>query len=247
MPLILGFSAFPSPSSTGIRTYRVPGTQVTIPVKAEIAPLLVGYAAEYHRTVEPLVRGWCWGWAYRAIRGLSSPSRHSAGIAVDLNAPRHPLGHDPRRSFTPAQIAQIRSLCRKYGLRWGGDYRIRKDGMHAELNVDRATALALVRKLQATPPKRAKPPKRPTTVVPVRPPTVRPPVAGPTIRQGARGAHVVRWQKGLGACGWHVGTDGDFGPATHRATVAFQRKVGLTPDGVVGPRSWAQMLRRVRV
>jgi peptidoglycan hydrolase-like protein with peptidoglycan-binding domain len=38
-----------------------------------------------------------------------------------------------------------------------------------------------------------------------------------------------------------VPVDGDFGPQTERAVKAFQRKHGLTPDGVVGPATWAAL------
>lgn len=38
------------------------------------------------------------------------------------------------------------------------------------------------------------------------------------------------------------GADGDFGPNTESAVKAFQRHVGLDPDGVVGPLTWARLL-----
>jgi peptidoglycan hydrolase-like protein with peptidoglycan-binding domain len=33
--------------------------------------------------------------------------------------------------------------------------------------------------------------------------------------------------------------DGDFGPMTKAAVIAFQKKSNLAPDGVVGLKSWA--------
>jgi len=36
--------------------------------------------------------------------------------------------------------------------------------------------------------------------------------------------------------------DGDFGPASEAAVVAFQKANGLQPDGVVGPMTWAKIL-----
>lgn len=62
----------------------------------------------------------------------------------------------------------------------------------------------------------------------------------PTIRQGSSGEPVVQWQKILG-----VTADGKFGPATHAATVAFQKKNGLPPDGIVGPMTWTAGLIQV--
>ncbi len=236
MPSILGFSAYSSPSRTGIKTYKVPGTDVTIPVRAEVAPLLVGFAKEFHETVEPLVRGWCWGYAYRAIRGAIAPSRHSAGIAIDLNAPRHPLGS--RGTFNARQRAQIRALCRKYGLRWGGDYAGRADEMHFEINESRASSLSRVRRLQAA-----------ASHSHLRTPTPAASKSEPVLKRGAKGEDVMRWQKGLRHCGWEINPDGDFGWNTRAATIAFQEKVGRAyvgvAYGIVGPKSWYEMKRRV--
>lgn len=55
----------------------------------------------------------------------------------------------------------------------------------------------------------------------------------PTIKQGSKGDPVKQWQAVIG-----VKADGNFGPGTHSATVAWQKTRGLTPDGVVGPKTW---------
>lgn len=77
-----------------------------------------------------------WGYAYRAIRGQEDAgnlSNHASATAVDLNARHHPLGK--RGTFTDEQVAKIRALAAKYGLRWGGDYKNRADEMHFEINL----------------------------------------------------------------------------------------------------------------
>jgi peptidoglycan hydrolase-like protein with peptidoglycan-binding domain len=37
--------------------------------------------------------------------------------------------------------------------------------------------------------------------------------------------------------------DGDFGPQTELAVKEFQRRVGLDPDGIVGPLTRAQLAK----
>lgn len=57
-----------------------------------------------------------------------------------------------------------------------------------------------------------------------------------TIRPGENSSLVKQLQQRLRASGLNVGTiDGDFGPKTKAAVIAFQKRMGLTPDGIVGP------------
>jgi peptidoglycan hydrolase-like protein with peptidoglycan-binding domain len=71
------------------------------------------------------------------------------------------------------------------------------------------------------------------------------PVASrPLLRQGDTGSCVKVAQQALVAKGYSVGTsgvDGDFGAATYRATVAFQRDFALAADGVIGPMTWGKL------
>lgn len=55
----------------------------------------------------------------------------------------------------------------------------------------------------------------------------------PTIKRGSSGEAVRDWQRFLGLV-----ADGQFGPATERATKMWQQAKRLKPDGVVGERSW---------
>ncbi|MFD7026953.1 peptidoglycan-binding protein [Streptomyces sp. NPDC059917] len=68
----------------------------------------------------------------------------------------------------------------------------------------------------------------------------------PTVRQGSRGATVREAQCLLDFWGVPVSwsdaeAEGAFGEATADATRRFQRQRGLTPDGIVGAETWAQL------
>ncbi len=59
-----------------------------------------------------------------------------------------------------------------------------------------------------------------------------------TLRLGSSGQRVSRLQRQLKKLGFNPGAlDGDFGPATHSAVIAFQQSEGLLADGVTGPRT----------
>ena len=60
----------------------------------------------------------------------------------------------------------------------------------------------------------------------------------PTLRRGATGQPVTDLQSRLDV----LPGDGVFGPHTEAAVRSFQRShPGLTPDGIVGPKTWAAM------
>lgn len=56
---------------------------------------------------------------------------------------------------------------------------------------------------------------------------------------------VKAWQNLLLAWGYNLGiagADGEFGSMTTNATIQFQQRVGLTPDGVVDQEEWEQAI-----
>lgn len=63
-----------------------------------------------------------------------------------------------------------------------------------------------------------------------------------TVRQGDSGAAVKAVQEELKAHGVSVAVDGRFGTGTRNAVITFQRSRGLTPDGVVGPNTWMNLV-----
>lgn len=52
------------------------------------------------------------------------------------------------------------------------------------------------------------------------------------LGQGAKGELVIDWQRALADAGFTLAIDGHFGPKTAEATRAWQRREGLTPDGL---------------
>ena len=64
---------------------------------------------------------------------------------------------------------------------------------------------------------------------------------GATLRQGSKGADVQTMQRRLSDLGYSLGVDGNFGPGTAQAVIAFQQKNNLGNDGVVGPNTWAAL------
>ena len=63
------------------------------------------------------------------------------------------------------------------------------------------------------------------------------------IGQNASGDLVVWAQEHLVSAGYPIDISGDFGYHTLLQVEAFQSAHGLTPDGVVGPATWAALLR----
>lgn len=62
------------------------------------------------------------------------------------------------------------------------------------------------------------------------------------LRQGSSGGEVKEVQRRLKQWGYYSGAvDGVFGSATKKAVIAFQKKNGLTADGVVGKATYAAL------
>lgn len=132
-------------SSIGIQTYRVPGTDVRVPLRPSAAPILLWIGSQIdqrvanidvsagHRTPDD------WGYAYRQTRGGTSWSNHASGTAVDWNATRWPRGVF---RMSNAQVAECREILREVNtatgkriVDWGGNYRAAIiDQMHWELS-----------------------------------------------------------------------------------------------------------------
>lgn len=91
-----------------------------------------------------------WGFANRRIRGfLDWWSYHRWAIAIDLDATEHPLGkRHTTFAANQAEIAQVRAVCKRLGLRWGFDYAGRPDPMHFEFTGSRLRARWIASRLR---------------------------------------------------------------------------------------------------
>ena len=140
-----GYPASKDPDEIRITSYLVKGTSRKLKCAESVGPLLAAFAAEFHTLIEPIDEGTFddWGYAFRMVRGSTDRlSCHSSGTAIDLNATKHPLSKVG--TFPAEKVPMIRALAKKYGLKWGGDYKGRADEMHFEVEVNTAKAKALI-------------------------------------------------------------------------------------------------------
>lgn len=121
-----------------LRVWRIPGADRTLTLRdGSTGFLLIHLAMWFDKKVEDIDAGiWDeWGYAYRPVRGFAALSNHASGTAMDLNATQHPLGED--ETFSKAEERLILDRVEHfYGgcIRWGGEYRGRKDEMHFEID-----------------------------------------------------------------------------------------------------------------
>ena len=221
-----------SSSTVPLATLAVGAATFPAGVRRGDVHVVLGYVARrFNSEVEGLVKGWCWGHSYRPISGSTTLSNHSSGTAIDLNAPRHPLGRSG--TFTATQRSHIRSILNSCNgvVRWGGDYSGRKDEMHFEINVRPGDArlAALAQRIGGGG----------GTPTPA-------PSAWTTVDRGASGFRVTAIQHLLRQRGFSLTVDGSFGPTTQSRVISFQHSKGLTADGVVGPKTWSALVVAVK-
>lgn len=143
-----GWTASKDQAEIHIKPFPIAGTNIKIRCNATCGPILAAFAAEFNEKVEPIEGKTLddWGYAYRNVRNKPTDlSNHSSGTAIDLNASKHPLGKE--NTFKPEQVKMIHELIKKYHLRWGGDYKTRKDDMHFEIVETPEQVKALVKEL----------------------------------------------------------------------------------------------------
>lgn len=130
------------PGSDGVKL--APGIR-----QGDVADVLFYVAARMNLIVEKGVPGWCWGYAYRAVRGARSVSNHSSGTAFDWNAPKHPLGKTG--TWANGQKERMQAIARdcRGVVRFGEWYSGRVDGMHVEVVANEWAVAELARDIRA--------------------------------------------------------------------------------------------------
>lgn len=129
-----GWPASEDRMAIGIKSFIVPGTKTKLACAQAVAPLLINFAKDFHVWVECIDVGQNddWGYAFRMSRGSDKVlSNHSSGTAIDLGSILHPLGKS--NTFNQGQRNTINLLIIKYGLKWGGNFKRRKDEQHFEI------------------------------------------------------------------------------------------------------------------
>lgn len=226
-------------SSAGLDKTPIGNTGVTVPggTTDDDCGFVLRYVAEqFHNRVEKLRQGWCWGYAYRPVRGQSTGfSNHASATALDLNAPNHPMGK--ANTFSAEEKAEIHKILAEVDgvVRWGGDYHGRIDEMHFEINDDYNAVKAVAAKLRKPKPVPADDSKYGTYA---------------KVEAGSRTLTVFdagddvkklqfilnRWYGNL-----NLTEDGYFGPATEDGVKYMQGRARLEADGVVGRRTWTAL------
>jgi len=144
-----GWKASKDPIEIQIVSVPIEGTKIKVRCAKAVAPLIAGFCKEFNELIEPIDGGALddWGYCFRNVRGSTDKlSNHSSGTAIDLNATKHPLGKIG--TFPPDKVPMIRALAKKYGLKWGGDYKGRADEMHFEIELGEAKVAALIGSLK---------------------------------------------------------------------------------------------------
>lgn len=153
----------------------------------------------------------------RLVRGTQTGaiSNHSWGTAIDMKINDE---LDRRGDGKVLQgLVELAPFFNKQGWFWGADFGT-EDGMHFEVGDERIREFhkAGIFGQNVTAPEQM-------------------------LSMGDRGPEVIRLQEKLNAFGAVMEVDGIYGPATRAAIIGFQAEKGLSPDGVIGPRTAAAL------
>lgn len=167
-------------------------------------------------------------------KGSSYSSCHMWGIAIDFARNDGKAPYDDSDGF----FTKVGKVGKSLGLEWGGDWKSIKDKPHFQLP-DWGSTTAQLKAKYGTPEKfmktwgdTKKSSSKKTEGKKAEDTKMT------EIKKGSKGKAVKVWQVILG-----INADGDFGATTLSKTKAFQKKHGLTQDGIVGDSTWKAGLK----
>lgn len=170
----------------------------------------------------------CWGYNNRPIRSGGSPSFHSAGLALDVNAPANPYSASGRTSAHSIPDS-ANALARSLGMEWGGAWSSPKDYMHFEVHLSPAQVKTVAGRLVSTPEDDVQLPD--LQLNDGTPHTPR------GIYHWAVGsAQLLLNARGLGLPALTV--DGVYGQKTADAVKALQKRWNLPQTGNIDAKTW---------
>lgn len=104
-----------------------------IQVAEHLAPRFQGFINDISAAGVEIRKGESGGYADRNIRGSNKRSMHADGAAVDINWGQNELGRRDGGALA-AQLGEdkVREFATAHGLKWGHDFKGRKDPMHFE-------------------------------------------------------------------------------------------------------------------
>lgn len=197
-------------------------------------------------------------WLKKGMAPLAAPgtSQHNSGLAVDVH------------TASGTRLQWMVANCAKYGWSWEvvpqepwhiryveGDNVPEAVQAWVDANPDKAASAG------AAPAPKADEPKSEPVAAPVQQQAPAPAPApaqkveandvvkrgkvaaasNPVLKLGSSGSAVRTLQQLLNKAGVKCTIDGDFGPKTDAAVKEFQKKVGLTADGIVGNKTWKKI------
>lgn len=203
--------------------------------------------ATYSKAVEIIKAAQANNHRVRFVWGLGSSGEHATGNALDIMV-YDELAGDFIRDYVWANRKRLRlrhviweqhitSTVVQPGVR----RKMADRGGPTANHYDHNHILFLDAKPYEAPPKAG----APKPVARPKPPTTKPTVRVRVLRRGSKGSDVKRLQSELNrvfpAYPGTLKVDGDFGHATEATVKEFQRRAGLTVDGVVGPKTRAKL------
>ncbi|WP_179865425.1 peptidoglycan-binding protein [Bacillus sp. AFS017336] len=141
-------------------------------------------------------------------------SNHTCRLAWDIAV------NKPKDLYDSPTLKKAGEIAKGLGITWGGTWK-QADFPHFEVKKD------------WVPPKTSKPD---TSIKAEFIEKDIVPYPGKPLKVGSKGKDVERIQRAL-----KVNVDGKFGIATEEAVKAYQKRKGLTVDGLVGQQTWSKL------